>query len=586
MSGIFGVFRFDGGPASAPGRAVFADARLDYRDELESQLGLEAGQSDEELLLAAWRRWDKSCVDHLYGDFVFAIWDEESRSLFCARDHFGMRPFYYHHAPGEFVVIASDAREIFAVPEVPYSINKGRIADFIVPELEWNGYKSTFFESVYRLPPGHRMMVTPERLELDDYGDRLTVPELGSMSDDDWRDGFVEVFERAVAERVGGDVGAMLSGGMDSGSVAAVAQRILGRAGKTLRAYSAARPLGTDCDESSRIRATAGFIGANSITVEPDAIDALDADLASSLAEPFDGEFLFMKAIYMRAAQDGIAALLDGGAGDVIFNEGTYIPRLMRRGKLATAWREIAAESRNWGGSVLTNSARYLGKALGPAALKNWFRPQKQELLSRKYVGRSLIDPEFARDVDIEARCRNMYTVFPSEWTSDYALERVRKIRPNVCAGRERYARLAHFAGIEARDPFLDRRVVDFCSRLPGRMLLRDGWYKAILRDVMAERLPDEVRWGLGKPHIGWTFNDSFIKREISRGHLSQDALLSSTQGYLEPVKLRRAWQDFEAGGDHEPVHSAYVLSLWLQQNMNRPVVKNQGFSYSSGTGH
>ena len=579
MSDIFGVFRFDGGPASEPERVVFVDARLDYREELERKLELEAGQGDEDLLLAAWRRWGEDCVNHLYGDFAFAIWDEQARSLFCARDHFGLRPLYYHHAPGTLVAIASDARDIFAVPEIPFAINRGRIADFVVPELEWNGYSDTFYEGVYRLPPGHRITITPERLELDDYGDKLTVPELGPMSDDDWRHGFLEVFERAVAERINGNVGSMLSGGMDSGSVAAVAQSILGRDGMMLSTYSAARPAGIDCDESNRIRATAKFIGANSVTVEPDAIEAMDADLASSLAEPFDGEFLFMKAIYMRAAQDGVDVLLDGGAGDVIFNEGTYVPRLIRRGKLSAAWREITAESRNWGGSVITNATRYLGKALGPAVLKNWLRPQKQKLLARRYIGRSLIDPEFAQDVDIQARCQDMYTVFPGEWTSDYAFERIRKIRPNVCAGRERYARLAWFAGIEARDPFLDRRVVDFCSRLPGHLLLRDGWYKAILRDVMANRLPDEVRWGLGKPHIGWTFNESFIGREISRGRLSLDALLVATEGYLEPAKLRHSWREFKRGGDHEPVHSAYFLSLWLQQSVKRPVVNKQGFS-------
>ena len=579
MSSIFGVFRFNGGPASEPGRVVFADARLDYRHELETKLGLDAAQNDEDLLLAAWRCWGKRCVDHLCGDFAFAIWDEQARSLFCARDHFGMRPLYYQHAPGELVVTASDAREIFAVPEVPYAINRGRVADFIVPELEWNGYADTFFEGVFRLPPGHRMVVTAERLEIDDYANKFTVPELGPMSDDDWRDGFLEVFERAVAERIRGDIGLMLSGGMDSGSVAAVAQGILARDGKTLSTYSAARPAGIDCDESSRIQATARFLGANSVTVEPDAIEAMDADLASSLAEPFDGEFLFMKAIYMRAAQDGVDALLDGGAGDVIFNEGTYIPRLIRHGRLIEAWREITAISRNSGGSAITNTTRYLGKALGPSVLKNRLRPQKQKLLAKRYIGRSLIDPAFAQEVDIEARCRNMYLVFPSDWTADYALERVRKIRPNVSAGRERYARLARFAGVEARDPFLDRRVVDFCSQLPGHLLLRDGWYKAILRDVMAGSLPDEVRWGRGKPHIGWVFNESFIRRAISRGKLSLDALTGATEGYLNDEKLHHAWQVFEAGGNHEPIHSAYVLSLWLQQSVKRPVVNKQGFS-------
>ena len=106
-----------------------------------------------------------------------------------------------------------------------------------------------------------------------------------------------------------------------------------------------------------------------------------------------------------------------------------------------------------------------------------------------------------------------MHDMFPTDWTS-YEHERVRKIRPNVSAGRERYARLAASAGVEARDPFLDRKVVDFCTRLPGHLLIRDGWPKAILRDVMAGKLPDEVCRGRGKPHIGWVFSEKLLERE------------------------------------------------------------------------
>jgi asparagine synthase (glutamine-hydrolysing) len=89
--------------------------------------------------------------------------------MFCARDHFGMRPFYYHHAANKRFLFASDPRSILVLPQVPYAINQGRVADFLVPELEWIDYTSTFFEEVYRLPPGHRATVTPGKLEIEEY---------------------------------------------------------------------------------------------------------------------------------------------------------------------------------------------------------------------------------------------------------------------------------------------------------------------------------------------------------------------------------------------------------------------------------
>ena len=99
--------------------------------------------------------------------------------LFCARDHFGMRPLYYHHQQGRHFLFASDARAILVLPQVPYRINEGRVADFLVPELEWIDYTSTFFEGVYRLPPGHKAIVTPSGLDVAEYWHPQPGPELG-----------------------------------------------------------------------------------------------------------------------------------------------------------------------------------------------------------------------------------------------------------------------------------------------------------------------------------------------------------------------------------------------------------------------
>jgi asparagine synthase (glutamine-hydrolysing) len=126
---------------------------------------------------------------------------------------------------------------------------------------------------------------------------------------------------------------------------------------------------------------------------------------------------------------------------------------------------------------------------------------------------------------------------------------------------------------IEARDPFLDKRVVDFCSRLPGHFRLRDGWPKAILRDLMAGKLPEEVLWGRGKPHLGWQYNAAITREALKRGVLSVAGLQEALTGYVDPAKLNDAWQTFRGGGNPEPIHSAYTLSVWLRENGKRPVV-------------
>ncbi len=594
MSGIFGYFRPGAPPVEEPvlapgpvrhassGCHIVADARIDYRGDLCEALLLDpATVDDDALILAAYLRWGENCLDHLFGDFAFAIWDPRGGRLFCARDHFGMRPFYYHHAPGTRFVFASGARDIFRVPDVPYGIDEGRVADYLVPELEWIDYTSTFYQQVHRLPPGHRLTVAPGGMNVTEYWRPEPGPAPPAMSDQEWADGLLEVLTRAVDQRLrlpAGRVGCMLSGGMDSGSVAALARkRTESQRAGPLHTFSAARGPGDDCDESQRIHATVAKLGAKATILYPDSIAPRDGELAASIEEPFDGDFLFMKAIFLAARDAGFQALLDGGGGDVVLNEGSYVTRLVRQGRLVTAVREMLAEPSFWGTSLrapeLVNG---LLKAATPEWVKRTTRPRRRRVEARRFVAASLISDDFARRVRIEERCERMYTMFPADWTADAALERIRKIRPNVSAGRERYARLARFAGIEARDPFLDLNVVRFCAHLPGHLLLHHGWPKYVLRKAMAGRLPDEVRWGRGKPHVGWAFSQQFLTRELGRGNLSLDRMLPSLKGYIDAAALERGWRSFRGGQDFEAVGRAYVLSLWLGQASSRPVPARQ----------
>ena len=115
------------------GCVITADARLDYRDELIAQLGIERRLQeigDAELILRSYLRWGEQCPARLLGDYAFAIWNPRERRLFCARDPFGMRPLCYHYAPGRRFVFASDTRAILLLTEVPHRVSEERIADF------------------------------------------------------------------------------------------------------------------------------------------------------------------------------------------------------------------------------------------------------------------------------------------------------------------------------------------------------------------------------------------------------------------------------------------------------------------------
>jgi len=425
------------------------------------------------------------------------------------------------------------------------------------------------------------MAVTQRGISVTEYWEPAPGPEFPAMSDQEWMDGLLEVLTRAVDERLRaptGAVGCMLSGGVDSGSVAALARDLLETRGAgPLRTFSAARGSANVCHETQRIHATVAQLHAESTIILPDDIAEFDGELRASIEDPFDGGFIFMKAIFLAARREGLTALLDAGGGDVVLNPGSYITRLIRQGHLVTAVQEILAEPNFWDSPPrLPALARHLLRAATPEFVKNAVRPWRQQAEARRFTAASLISADFAQQVGLDERYDRMFQMFPADWVADPAAERIRKIRPNVSAGCERYQRLAKYAGLETRDPFLDLNVVRLCAHIPGHVLLRNGWPKWILREAMVDRLPDETRWGRGKPHIGWVFSEQFLRRELARGNLSLDRIRSSLAGRVDGAALESRWLSFVNGGNSEPVEGPYILSIWLNQTANRPIAKDQ----------
>jgi len=290
--------------------------------------------------------------------------------------------------------------------------------------------------------------------------------------------------------------------------------------------------------------------------------------------EPFDGECMMLKAIYAAASDQGGRVVLDGAGGDTLLAEGTYITRLIRQGQLRLAMAEIAAGNKyDEEGSFAPALFRHVRSAFVPEAIKKILRGPKYRHGVKGSIKTSMISPDFARSVDIEGRFERMRGIYPHGWTPDYSTERCDTIWPDVTAGRERYARIAADAGTEACDAFLDKRVVEYCSRLPGRFRLKNGWPKMILREVMAEKLPQEVLWTRRKPHLGGLFNEAVTKRASHNGELDIVGLENGLRAYVDRAALGEAWKTFREGGDAAPIHTAHILSAWLNSSASRPVV-------------
>lgn len=565
--------------ASGAGNVIVADARLDNRGDLITALGLTGGAAgdvgDGELILRAYERWGEDCAPHLLGDFAFAIWDRRHQRLFCARDHVGVKPFYYHQAAVAFL-FASEIKALHTSALVPYRLNPLRVADHLVGFLEDQAI--TFYRDVHRLPAGHTLTVSRSGTRIRAYWTVDPAREITLGSDEAYADAFRECFTEAVRCRLRGDaVGCLLSGGLDSSSIVATARRLRGTTHGRLDTFSAIFPglPAADLrkiDERAYVEAVVAQGGLEPHYLRADLLSPLaDVDRALwHLDEGFTAPNLYLHwGLYGAARDRGVRVLLDGIDGDTTVSHGLErLPELARSGKVLTLVSELRALSRRHRAGVGSLFRQFVVDPLIPTALRYGMR----RLRGREPVdlAQTVIRPEFARRMGIADRLE--------------AFQRQQE-RPGRSA-RETHARglksglipyaleLADKAagafGVEPRYPFFDRRLMEFCLALPASQKLDGGWTRMVLRRAMAGVLPEEVRWRASKANLAPNFGRQLLGNDrnlLTEVILEQPGVIEE---YVDVPALRRAYDRYVtqpgSQADALTVYGAVMLGLWLQR--------------------
>lgn len=518
------------------GCMITADVRLDNRDELISALDCSDAPipiGDGELILRAYLKWDVGCLDRLLGDFAFAIRDPREDVLFCARDLIGMRQLNFHHEPGKLFAFATEPQAILQHPDVPHRLDEGRIGDFL-EHLEAYDLTSTFFAGIHRLPPAHALTLRKGNMRVWRYGALAEQPPLRLRDERAYAEAFHDIFRTAVRERLRSPepIASMLSGGMDSGAVSAVAANLLKAAGSNALATFSA--IGTDrhCPETRAIEAAMAIEHIDPTRVSFGDIEAYRADLLTlirSSAEPFDAHMTLPIAVYLAAHRAGHKVLLDGVGGDTTLSTPNMVTWHLRRGHVLQAWREARGEEQFWEvpQPALRSLLRSAGQVAVPRALRKLRHKWVNARIKRSQGRTSLLTPEFAHRIDMLGRIRTNAADVAHPLGDSHSDRERRMLHPFVTVARERYDRVASKLAIEPRDPFLDRRVIEFCLALPSDQIQRNGWPKYILRQSTSGLLPDAVRWRKGKEHLGWEFTKAVWANAIEELSPERDAMVS-----------------------------------------------------------
>jgi len=538
---------------------------LDVRAGLERAGHLYQTRSDTETILHAYEEYGAECVSHLRGMFSFAIWDRRSRTLFCARDRLGIKPFYYFRDAGRFV-FASEIKALLEHPSISPALEES-----VLPEHLAFGYTSgerTLFSNIFKLMPGHRLILTPRMFHVEQYWD---VPPPGPpepRDDLDWIRELRQRLEETVRLRLMSDVplGMFLSGGVDSSAIAALMKRMVSGPVKT---FAVGYPE-SEFSELEHARQVSNAIGtehAEVVAGMEDFFNALPA-LVWHEDEPITWPSSVSLYFVSRLASQQVKVVLTGEGSDELF--GGY-----NRYRLH-----------------LTNSAWTRGYSVLPASLRRMVSTgiATSRLLSAD-VRRKLQHTVLGRSEDlVSLYLDNFYSAIPES-------EQRNLLSPGLASGGV-YDMFLHYWGqhpgagllfrmlyadqktylvellmkqdqmsmatsIESRVPFLDHPLVEFAARVPDRLKIRGRDGKHILKRAVEDLLPREIiyrrKMGFPTPLRRWLLDDR--AEPLYRLLRDQSGLLAS---YVSRAELDALIARHRSGAEDSTDRIWRLLNLQL----------------------
>jgi len=516
----------------ASGIIVTADARIDNRLELIEIFELKNEKRDripDSLLVAeAYKKWGEECPAQLVGDFAFALWDPQSRKLFCARDHIGARPFYYYHSDN-FFAFSTEIKAILTLPGIDRTINDKGIADYL--QLLVGNNTDTFYKNIFRLEPATTLLLDCKKVTIRKYWDYNQLDTIKRKNNEEYAEEFREIFFQAVRCRLRAisPIGCTMSGGLDSSSVACVAERIIAKRNQ-FHTFSFNF---SDLPESEMVKiderqfqqavlASGNFIqhSINGNNLAP--LQDLSVYLAC-YDQPFFYPHLYLDwQAWKIAKASGIRVMLNGLDGDAVISHGyEHLNHLVYHAKFFQFFKNVNEVSQAQDISKKQLVKAYLIYPLFRAPLASIYHRIKG-IIQPLWQVNTLIKGEFALDCGLPERVNKKKPLYLSAKKLHYQS----LTSPLLTDVLELTNNFSSRFQIETRSPFFDKRVMEFCYGLPSDQKLQNGRSRFILRQAMDKIIPDKIIERQGKSNLspGFIYNllahhDRLIRQVVFSPH-------------------------------------------------------------------
>ncbi len=474
--------------------------------------------SDTEVILAAYYQWGEDCVNHLRGMFAFALWDNRRQQLFCARDRFGIKPFYYTQQ-GDTLYFSSEVKTLMPfLPEI--KTNMEALQDYLV--FQFCLGTKTLFQHVNELPPAYTLTAKDGKYHISKYWEvyyELDFDHTPQYFEEKLR----HLLDESIQLHTRSDVpiGAYLSGGIDSSIIGAVASKHQSHAGPFM-GFNGKFAIGDEYDESAYARALAEKHNMTLHEVNITSHDFIDSieDVIYHLDYPVAGPGSFPQYHVSKLASQHRKVVLGGQGGDEIF--GGYTRYLM-------AYFEQCIKSAI-NGTMHNGNFIVTYESIIPnlRSLKNYM-PLLQEFWKEGFQ-----DSHDARYFRLINRAPSLKSEINWDLFQSYSpFDNYKEIFHGKNVGKESYFdSMTHFDfktllrallhvedrmsmahGVESRVPFLDHPLVEFAATMPSNIKFKDGTLKMVLVNAMRHVLPDAIlnrkdKMGFPVPLTQWLKHD------------------------------------------------------------------------------
>ena len=520
----------------------------ELRKELEHQGARFTSNSDTEVLLNAYIAWGEECLNRFNGMFAFIIFDLKTKTIFAARDRFGVKPLYYRLGLDRSLYVASEIKQFSYTREWSPRLNEQRAYDFLAWGIT-DHTRETNFKGVYQLSPGHKITLSfhdIKGLKPDQSLENVETPWYqlhATKFTGDYHSSvkkFRDLLNDSIARRLIADVavGANLSGGIDSSSIVCIMNEINKQKHNpslfhTLTATSKYKLF----DESAFANLVAKAASSNQLIVETN-FDTLENEIDNLVwhqDEPFASTSIFAEwCIYQRAAAADLKVLLGGQGADEQLagypeHVGHFYRNWLKTGSVVSMLSDFYAGVTRGGQSARTIGTRLIDS----------FSPQSVRQSLRRYAGSVNIAPPW---LDLDVLGASPYDPIESLGYRRASVREASKIQltttnlPMQLRWEDRDS-MAH--SIESRAPYLDYELVEFLFSIPDNHRYSKGVTKRILRDACKDVVPSGVinrmdKIGFATPEAIWVRQEGahFFRKKIS------DAVQRSN-GVIKPSSLQ-----------------------------------------------